>query len=104
MFERINLSDLEQDQTMTLTYDTHMYSCTVLLNYLYQLTVQWLQYFLLQKLIEKSGECNSHKPQPTPETKRKRKMTKTNTYKTNKQMHEKHTDQVPIPQARWSKC
>ena len=25
-------------------------------------------------------------------------MTKTNTYKTNKQMHEKHTDQLPLPQ------
>ena len=36
--------------------------------------------------------CHNHKPQPTSDNKRKRKMTKTNTYKTNKQMHEKHTD------------
>ena len=28
------------------------------------------------------------------------KMIKTNMYKTNKQMHEKHTDQLPLPQAR----
>ena len=32
------------------------------------------------------------------------KNDKTNTYKTNKQMHEKHTDQLPLPQARWSQC
>ena len=47
------------------------------------------------KLIEMSREYHSHKPQPTPDT--KRKTTKTNTYKTNKQMHEKHTDQLPLP-------
>ena len=57
-----------------------------------------------KKLIEKSRECHNHKPQPTPDTKRKRKMTKTSTYKTNKQVHEKHTDQLPLPQARWSQC
>ena len=28
------------------------------------------------------------------------KMTRTNTYKTNKKMHEKHTDQLPLPPAR----
>ena len=33
-----------------------------------------------------------------PHTKRKRKMTKTNMYKANKQMHEKHIDQLPLPQ------
>ena len=49
-----------------------------------------------KKLIEKSRECHNHKPQPTPDTKRKRKMTKTNAHKTNKQMHEKHTDQLPL--------
>ena len=36
----------------------------------------------------------------SPDIKRKRKMTKTNTNKTNKQLHEKHTDQLPLPQAR----
>ena len=36
-----------------------------------------------KKLIEKSRECHTHKPQPTPDTKRKRKMTETNMYKTN---------------------
>ena len=56
-----------------------------------------------KKLIEKSRECHNHK-QPTPDTKRKRKRTTTNTYKTNKQMHEKHKDQLPFPQARWSQC
>ena len=40
-------------------------------------------------------------PTANPDTKRKRKTTKTNTYKTNKQtMHEKHTDQPPLPKAR----
>ena len=53
---------------------------------------------ILKKLIEKARECHNHKPQPTPDTKR-RKMTKTNTYKANKQMHKKHTDQLPLPQS-----
>ena len=56
--------------------------------------------FKIKRLIEKSRECHNHKPQPTTDTKRKRKMTKTNTYKANKQIHEKHTDQLPLPQAR----
>ena len=55
-----------------------------------------------KQLTEKSRECHNHKPQPTPDTKRKRKRTKTNTYTTNKQMHEKHTDQLTLPQAKWS--
>ena len=59
---------------------------------------------LFKRLIEKSRECHNHKPQPTPDTKRKRKMTKLNTIKTNKQTHEKHTDQLPLPQVRWSQC
>ena len=42
------------------------------------MSAQWKQ------LIEKSRECHNHKPQPTTDTKRKSKMTKTNTYK-NKQ-------------------
>ena len=42
--------------------------------------------FIVKKLIEKSRIFHNHKPQPTPDTKKKRKMTKTNTYKTNKQM------------------
>ena len=56
--------------------------------------------FTIKKLIEKSRECHNHQPQPTTDTKRKRKGTKSNTYKTNKHMHEKHTDQLPLPQAR----
>ena len=51
---------------------------------------------VIKKLTEKSRKCINHKPQPTPDTKRKRKRTKTNTYKTSKQMHEKHTDQLSI--------
>ena len=43
---------------------------------------------IIKTLIEKSRECHNHKPQPTPDTKRKKKMTKTNTFKTNKQMHQ----------------
>ena len=54
--------------------------------------------FLLQKtLTEKSRECPNHKQQPTPDTERKRKTTKTNTCKTNKQIHERHTDPTPNP-------
>ena len=35
---------------------------------------------------------------PPPDTKkRKRKMTKTDTYKRNEQMYEKHSDQLPLP-------
>ena len=47
------------------------------------------------KLKEKSRECHNQKPQPTSDTKRKRKRTKHNTYKTNKQMQEKHKDSSP---------
>ena len=57
----------------------------------------------VKKLIEESSECHechNHKPQPTPDTKRERKRTNTNLYKINKQMHEKQTDQLPLPQAR----
>ena len=48
-----------------------------------------------KKLIERSRVCHNHKPQPTLDTKRKRKRTKTYTCKTNKQMYEKHKDQLP---------
>ena len=54
----------------------------------------------VKKLIEKSRECHNHKPQPTSYTKRKRKMTKNNTCKGNKQMHETRTDQLPLFQAK----
>ena len=39
-----------------------------------------------------------------PRHQEEEKMTKTTAYKTNKQMHEKYTDQPPLPQARWSQC
>ena len=52
-------------------------------------------YVLPKNIIEKSREYHNHKQQPTPDTKRKRKMKQTNTYKTNIQMHKKHTDQLP---------
>ena len=32
------------------------------------------------------------------------KVTQINVYIANKQMHDKHKDQLPLPQARWSKC
>ena len=54
----------------------------------------------LKKLIERSRVCHNHKSQPTLVTKWKRKMTKTYTRKTNKQMYEKHKDQLPLPQVR----
>ena len=53
-----------------------------------------------KKLKEKSRECHNHKPLPTPDSKRKRQMIKNLTRTTNKQMHEKHTNQLPLPQAR----
>ena len=59
---------------------------------------------MAQKLIEKSRECHNYKAQPIPDTNRKKKMTKTKTYKTNKQMHVKQADQLPLPHARWSQC
>ena len=55
-------------------------------------------------LIGRSRVCHNHKPQPTLDTKRKRKRTKTYTRKTNKQMYEKHKDQLPLAQAMWSEC
>ena len=57
-----------------------------------------------KKVSKKVRVCHNHKPQPTLDTKRKWKRTKTYTRKTNKQMHEKHKDQLPLPQARWSEC
>ena len=32
------------------------------------------------------------------------KVTQINVCIANKQMHDKHKDQLPLPQARWSKC
>ena len=40
--------------------------------------------FKTKKVIERSGECHNHKPQPFPDTKRKRKQTKPNKRKSNK--------------------
>ena len=37
-----------------------------------------------EKVREKSRECQNHKPQPLPDTKRKRKQTKPNKHKSNK--------------------
>ena len=53
-----------------------------------------------KKLKEKYMECHSHKPQPIPDIKRKRKRTEINACKINKQTHEKHIDQLSLPQAR----
>ena len=40
-----------------------------------------------------------------PQHQEEEKMTKNNTYKSNKQtLHEKHKDQLPLPQLRWSQC
>ena len=47
-------------------------------------------------LIERSRVCHNHKPQPTFDTKRKRKKTKTYTRKTNKQTNVRET-QKPAP-------
>ena len=60
----------------------------------------WIHHTGVPKtLIEKSGECHNHKPQPIPNTMRKRKRTKINLI--NKQMHKKHIDQLSLPQATW---
>ena len=54
-----------------------------------------------KKNVPKSPDkCHNHKLKPTPDPKKKIQMTKTSTYITNKQMHEKHTDHLPLPQAR----
>ena len=63
-------------------------------------TVIWDVQILTKKLIEMSRVCHNHKPQPTLDTKRKRKRTKTCMCKTNKQMYEKHKDQLLLLQAR----
>ena len=34
----------------------------------------------------------------------KKKVTQINVCIANKQMHDKHKDQLPLPQAMWSKC
>ena len=54
---------------------------------------------IVKTLINKSRERRNHKPQPNHDTKRNRKRTKTSTCKTNTQMHEKHIDRLPRPQA-----
>ena len=56
------------------------------------------------KKKERPWECHKYKPQPMPDTKKKRKWTEFNAYKINKQMHEKHKDQLSLPQAMWSQC
>ena len=43
--------------------------------------------------------CNNYKSHPIPNTKRKRKETNQHAQK-NKQMHEKHIEQLSLPQAR----
>ena len=35
---------------------------------------------------------------------RREKVAQTNVCIANKQMHDKHKDQLPLPQSRWSKC
>ena len=40
----------------------------------------------------------------SPRHKEEEKKDKTYMHKTNKQMDEKHKDQPPLPQARWSEC
>ena len=39
-----------------------------------------------------------------PRNQEEEKKTQTCTRITNKQMYEKHKDQLPLPQARWSEC
>ena len=39
-----------------------------------------------------------------PRHQEEEKMEKKNMRKTNKRMYEKHNDQLPLPQARWSEC
>ena len=50
-----------------------------------------------KKLNEKSRKCHNHKPQPTRDAKRKSKKS-TRSRKQNQQMHEKHTNQLSLPQ------
>ena len=41
---------------------------------------------------------------PWHQEEEKKKVTQINVCIANKQMHDKHNDQLPFPQARWSKC
>ena len=50
-----------------------------------------------KKLIEKSREWHNHTPQPNSDAKRKRKRTESKLCRINKQMHEKHIDQLSSP-------
>ena len=69
------------------------------------LSFSWHWHFCEPKrYTEKSRKSHKQKSQPTPDTRRKRKVTQINVCIANKQMHDKHKDQLPLPQARWSKC
>ena len=48
-------------------------------------------------------KSHKQKSQPTPDTRRKSKSEQINVCIVNKQMHDKHKDQLPLLQVRWSK-
>ena len=54
---------------------------------------------IVKKLIEKYRECHNHKPQRNPDTKRKSKRDDIDMCRINKQMYEKHIEQLSFPQA-----
>ena len=56
---------------------------------------------MAERQTEKSRKSHKQKPQPIPEPGVREKVTRINVCIANKHMHE---DQLPLPQARWSKC
>ena len=63
-----------------------------------------MNYIHFKRETEESRKSHKQKSQPTPDTGGREKVTQINMCIANKQMHEKHKDQLPLPQARWSKC
>ena len=58
-----------------------------------------------QKGKQKSpGRATSRSCSQLPTPGGKGNVTQINVCRANKQMHDKHKDQLPLPQARWSKC
>ena len=59
----------------------------------------------LQKGKQKSpGRATSRSRSQPPTPGGREKMTQINVCIANNQMHDKHKDRLPLPQARWSKC
>ena len=58
----------------------------------------------IKKVNRKVQEESQAEAAANPRHQEEEKWTQINVCIANKQMHDKHKDQVPLPQARWSKC